>query len=95
MTVFGLQPYRDRVAVDHFGGDFLKSRFGTQRHGTARHSSVCANKHDGLSKGRERLGVAQSVAAFPNYCQPVQVYKDTHNVRISQANIYIYIYIYI
>jgi hypothetical protein len=57
--------------------------------------SVCANKYDGLSKVCERLGVAQSVAAFPNYCQPVQVYEDTHNARISQANIYVVWYYYL
>jgi len=49
--LIGLQPYRDRVAVDHFDSDFSRSPFGTERHGTARQGSVCANKHDGLSWG--------------------------------------------
>lgn len=38
------EPYRDRIAMDHFHSDFSRSPFGTARQGP-----VCVNKHDGLS----------------------------------------------
>ena len=82
--MIGLQPYRDRVAVGNFDSDFSRSPFGKARHGRGLYvrtnTTVCLEVC-------ERLGVAGKFSAYPNYCQPVQVYEDTDNANISLTNI--------
>ena len=84
--LIGLQPYRDRVAVDHFDSDFTRSPFGTARYGTAG-VCMCEQTRRPLLRPENGLVWLEELRPFPTTISLFR-YTKTHTTPESLKRIY-------